>query len=150
MRRTTTAACAFTLRCLGILSGATLLFASAMAPAAAQQGDLGATNKRFSESFAGGNYPAALVEAQKLEAMAKARFGVNHPNYGAALNNLALVYEAQGKYAEAEELYRRALRIKEKTSGASPPTGRTHSTTWPSCTMTKASTPPPRGPTSVR
>ncbi len=34
-----------------------------------------------------------------------------------SLNNLAELYRAQGKYAEAEPLYRRALRIDEKTLG---------------------------------
>ena len=37
----------------------------AMAPVAAQQGDLNAISKRFKELYAAGNYPAALVEAQK-------------------------------------------------------------------------------------
>jgi CHAT domain-containing protein len=37
------------------------------------------------------------------------------------LNNLAGVYEAQGKYADAEGLYRRALAIKEKALGADHP-----------------------------
>ena len=103
------------------LLGATLFVLIAMAPAAAQQGDLNAILKRFSELYAAGNYPAALVEAQKLEARVKARFGVNHANYGIALNNLAVVYETQGKYAEAERLFKRALAIREKALGARPP-----------------------------
>ena len=35
------------------------------------------------------------------------------------LNDLALVYRAQGKYAEAEGLFKRALTIREKALGAS-------------------------------
>jgi len=31
-----------------------------------------------------------------------------------SLNNLALLYHAQGKYAEAESLYKRSLAIREK------------------------------------
>ncbi len=38
-----------------------------------------------------------------------------------SLNNLALLYEAQGKYAEAEPLYGRALAILEKTLGPDHP-----------------------------
>jgi CHAT domain-containing protein/tetratricopeptide (TPR) repeat protein len=106
------------LRCLCILSGATLLFTSAVGPAAAQQGDL---TKRFQELFAAGNYPAALVEAQKVEAVVKARFGVNHANYSTALNNLAIVYEEQGRYAEAEGIHKRALAIREKALGTDHP-----------------------------
>jgi CHAT domain-containing protein len=39
----------------------------------------------------------------------------------ATLNNLAGVYHAQGKYADAEGLYRRALTIREQALGASHP-----------------------------
>ncbi len=34
-----------------------------------------------------------------------------------SLNNLALLYESQGKYAEAERLFQRSLVIKEKVLG---------------------------------
>ena len=57
---------------------------------------------------------------------------------------------AQGKYAEAEGLYKRALAIDEKALGADHPDVATTLTTWPSCTAIKASTPTPRGSTSAR
>ena len=38
-----------------------------------------------------------------------------------ALNNLAAIYRAQGRNAEAEPLYKRALAISEKTLGAEHP-----------------------------
>ena len=34
-----------------------------------------------------------------------------------SLNNLAALYQAQGKYAEAEPLFKRALKIVEKALG---------------------------------
>jgi tetratricopeptide (TPR) repeat protein len=37
------------------------------------------------------------------------------------LNNLARLYEAQGRYADAEPLYRRSLQIREKALGAAHP-----------------------------
>ena len=43
---------------------------------------------------------------------------MNHPNYAVALHNLALAYGNQGKYADAEGLYKRALAIREKALGA--------------------------------
>ena len=49
---------------------------------------------------------AALAEAEK--------FGPEDPRLAATLNNLAELYRAQGKYAEAEPLYQRALAIFEK------------------------------------
>ena len=47
--------------------------------------------------------------------------GANHADVGQTLNNLALVYRAQGKYTEAEGLFKRALAIREKALGASHP-----------------------------
>ena len=38
-----------------------------------------------------------------------------------SLNNLAVLHRAQGKYAEAEPLYRRALAIDEKALGPEHP-----------------------------
>ena len=105
------------LRSLRVLSVTTLLFIIAVTPAASQQGDPVAIQKRFNELYAAGNYPAALVEAQKLEAGFKARFGVNHVSYAIALASLADVYWRQGKYAEAEALYKRAVVIREKVLG---------------------------------
>src|SRR5215475_7403203 len=39
----------------------------ALPPASAQQADIAASQKRFNDLYAKGDYPAALVEAQKLE-----------------------------------------------------------------------------------
>ncbi len=38
-----------------------------------------------------------------------------------SLNNLALVYSAQGRYAEAEPIYQRSLAIFEKALGHEHP-----------------------------
>ena len=54
---------------------------------------------------------AALKEA---EAFDDVRLATN-------LNNLALLYEAQCRYVEAEPLYQRALAIREKALGPEPP-----------------------------
>ena len=121
MRRIVAVACAVMLSRLGVLLGSISIMVIAMAPAAAQQGDLDATFKRYNELYAAGNYAAALVEAQKFEAGVKARFGVNHANYALALSSLARVYEAQGKYTDAEPLYKRALAIREKALGPDHP-----------------------------
>jgi hypothetical protein len=64
---------------------------TALMPAATQQQDLNGLVARHNQFYRTGNYPAALVEVQKLQAAVMARFGTNHPNYGAALNDLATV-----------------------------------------------------------
>jgi Flp pilus assembly protein TadD len=51
--------------------------------------------------------------------------GPTHPDTATSLNNLALLYDAQGKYAEAEPLLRHALAIYEKQLGFQHPTTQT-------------------------
>jgi CHAT domain-containing protein/Tfp pilus assembly protein PilF len=118
MRLVAVAIAAAILRCRGVLSGATLFALVAVAPLAAQQDDLNAISKRLSELQSAGNYAGALVEAQKAEALVRARFGVAHANYGVALYNMASINRSQGKYAEADELFKHALGIYEKALGA--------------------------------
>src|SRR5262245_27359426 len=86
-------------------------------PATAQQPSLDAIEKRYQEFQKAGNHEAALEEARKLEAAAKARFGTEHGWYAGALSRQAHVYRAQAKYEEAEALYRHALPIWEKVRG---------------------------------
>ena len=49
-------------------------------------------------------------------------YGGDHPDVAHTLNNLALVYTAQGKYAQRRRLYQRALAIREKAFGGDHPT----------------------------
>jgi len=54
-------------------------------------------------------------------AIADKALGPDHPNVGTMLNNLAELYRAQGRLAEAEPLYKRALAITEKALGPDHP-----------------------------
>ena len=47
--------------------------------------------------------------------------GPDHPDLAIDLNNLALLYDTQGRYAEAEALYQRSLTIREKALGPEHP-----------------------------
>ena len=49
------------------------------------------------------------------------RLGSGHPLVAASLNNLAKVYDHQGRYADAEPLYRRAVATGEKAHGPDHP-----------------------------
>ncbi len=63
-----------------------------------------------------GNYPEE--EKQLAAAVKEAEgFGAQDPRLATTLNYLGLVYDAQGKYAEAEPLYKRSLAIREKALG---------------------------------
>jgi CHAT domain-containing protein/tetratricopeptide (TPR) repeat protein len=101
---------------------------AAMAPALAQQADREAIIKRYQDFIASGNYPAALGEAQKFGALIKPNDSMN----AFPLVLSAYVYTAQGRYADAEPLYKRALAIVEKARGpdhpdvATPLTGLAH------------------------
>ncbi len=92
-----------------------VIIAATPITASAQQLDIDATFKAFWDYYKQGKYPAAQNEAQKLETEMKARVGTDHPGYAAALNMVAFADQAQGKYAEAEALYQRALVIYQKS-----------------------------------
>jgi CHAT domain-containing protein/Tfp pilus assembly protein PilF len=47
--------------------------------------------------------------------------GPNHPDVAQSLNNLAALYKDQGRYADAEPLYKRSLAIREKSLGPDHP-----------------------------
>ena len=47
--------------------------------------------------------------------------GPDHPNTASSLNNLAALYDSQGKLTEAEPLFRRALEIRERVLGPDHP-----------------------------
>ncbi len=47
--------------------------------------------------------------------------GPEHPDVGLSLNNLAFLYQTQGRYDEAGPLYQRSLSITEKAFGPEHP-----------------------------
>ena len=63
-----------------------------------------------------GDYAGA--EQRLLSAIDRAKaFGPRDPRLAATLNDLALTYFRLGRYADAEPLHRRALRIRERVYG---------------------------------
>ena len=51
----------------------------------------------------------------------RAESAPDHPDVATSLNNLAVLYKKQGRYAAAEPLYKRALSIYEKALGPNHP-----------------------------
>jgi len=76
-----------------------------------EAGKNSAEQGRYAESE--GSWRAALKEAKK--------YGPEDWRMPRTLNNLALLYTKQHKYAEAAPLYRRALAISEKEKGPDHP-----------------------------
>ena len=65
---------------------------------------------------------ADYAEAEKQsEAALKEAEAFDDVRLATSLNNLALLYKAQGRYAEAEPLYQRSLAIREKALGPEHP-----------------------------
>jgi hypothetical protein len=56
--------------------------------------------------------------------------GPDDPDVASSLNNLALLYHTQGKYAEAQPLYQRSLAICEKVLGPDHPHTRLVRSNW--------------------
>ena len=77
------------------------------------------------------------------------RWGPTTLTSASALNNLAVLYRGQGRYAEAEPLYKRSLAISEKALGPDHPDVGVRSTTWRCCTRLRAATPRPSRSTSA-
>ena len=105
----------------GLAASIALVLGASCAPAAAQQ-NLDAVLTHTNQLFDAGNYDGALAEARKLEAGIKAKFGVNHPNYAIAMNQLLRIYAAQGKYADAEAAAARGLAVRQKVLPPTDPT----------------------------
>ena len=58
---------------------------------------------------------------QRALTIREQQLGPEHPDTATSLNNLALLYDTQGKYEQAEPLYQRALAIREAALGYEHP-----------------------------
>jgi tetratricopeptide (TPR) repeat protein len=101
-----------------------LMIAFAYLPAAnvafAQSSDWEEYNNSGMAALKQGRY--ADAEEAFLSALKEAeKFGPQDTRLVTSLNNLAVLYANQGKYAQAEPLHKRALAINEKTLGPEHP-----------------------------
>ncbi len=90
------------------------------AHAFAQGGQWNTLNAAGFEAYHRGDY--AEAEKEWSAALKKAEgFGPQNPRLATSLNNLAVLYLTQGRYAETVPLFKRALAIDEKTFGPEHP-----------------------------
>ncbi|MEM9272716.1 MAG: tetratricopeptide repeat protein [Cyanobacteria bacterium P01_F01_bin.143] len=68
-----------------------------------------------------GAYEQAFPWRQKSLSVAKDRFGEEHSDVAASLNNLAALYREQGRYTEAEPLFLQALELGKQLLGEQHP-----------------------------
>jgi len=64
-----------------------------------------------------GKFEQAVHIAEKSLAIKETVLGPDHPDTGASIGGLAVLYQSQGAYAKAEPLYLRALAIDETALG---------------------------------
>ena len=87
----------------------------------AQQDQYNKLNKKLATLYKNGRTEDAIVVAKEALQVAENTFGSNHPYVSASLNNLALLYIAEGQYEKAEALYERSLKIAEEHLGKDDP-----------------------------
>ena len=79
--------------------------------------DLAVLRGQVSQLYSQGKYAEALTIAEPYVNLARQRDGDAHIEFATAIAWMGSVLIAQGRYAEAEPLYRRSLGIHEKTLG---------------------------------
>ena len=77
----------------------------------AQSPELMAANKEYGKLKKQAKYAEAIPFAEEVIELAKREFGTEHGYYSAGLSRLAVLYQDQGRHAEAEPLFKRALAI---------------------------------------
>jgi tetratricopeptide (TPR) repeat protein len=78
-------------------------------------------NAQGMEAYEAGDYAKGVASAEQALQLARQAFGPRHPQALTSLNNLAALYQAQGRYGEAEPLYKEALQGKRETLGPRHP-----------------------------
>src|SRR5947209_14352606 len=94
------------------LAGA-LLVGSASMPLAQEADEVSELSQKVIQLYNAGRYADAISVAQQVLAIGEKALGRDHPDVATLLNNLALLYVSQGRYADAEPLYQRGLAIYE-------------------------------------
>src|SRR5262249_35675278 len=97
-----------------LLGGSTILHVTSPGAASIQRRQEGAPSPRVEEAqrlnkdvvsfYHAGRYQEALLRAERALKFGEQHLGPAHPEVAASLNNLALLYDAQGAYAQAEPL----------------------------------------------
>ncbi len=78
-------------------------------------------NQKGMKAYESGDYPNAQVYLEKAKIQAEKEFGQEHANYALSCHNLAISYETQGLYVQAEPLYREATDTYARVLGKQHP-----------------------------
>jgi tetratricopeptide (TPR) repeat protein len=100
---------------------ATIVLAFFSATAFGQHELYNSLNKRMGILYKSGKIMEAIATAQEVVKVAEETFGKNHAFYSASLENLALLYVADGKNDKAAELYEQSFGVREGLVGKNDP-----------------------------
>jgi len=78
-------------------------------PSLAQEARWHELNVQVIQFYQQSKYAEAIPLAQEALRVSEATFGPKHPNVATSLDNLAQLYREQGRYAEAEPLFKRRI-----------------------------------------
>ena len=93
-------------------------------PPGQSDAELKALNERVRELYQAGRPGEAIPLAEKSLQLTRSQKGQDHPDFGLRLNNLAVLYRDQGRYAEAEPLMQARAGHPREGAGARPPRSR--------------------------
>ena len=77
--------------------------------------------QRVHALFGAGSYNEALDVAEQQMRLLKESYGEGHHEYATAMNNVATLYQALGRYTQAEPLLLEASKIQQRTLGNDHP-----------------------------
>ncbi len=100
---------------------ATLILVSFSATAFGQQQLYNSLNKRMAILYKNGKITEAVSTAQEVVKVAEETFGKTHAYYSAALENLALLYVAEGSSQKAADLYEQSFKVRQGLLGNNDP-----------------------------
>lgn len=100
---------------------ATLVLVFFSTTAFGQQALYNSLNKRMAILYKNGKTMEAIATAQEVVKVAESTFGKNHAYYSASLENLALLYVADGDNKRAADLYEESFQVRETILGKNHP-----------------------------
>jgi tetratricopeptide (TPR) repeat protein len=78
-----------------------------------QSDEIATLNRQIAELFRAGKYSEAIPPSERSLQLTRAQRGEEHLDTTARMNVLARLYHLQGRLAEAEPLFKRALELRE-------------------------------------
>jgi len=78
-------------------------------------------SQQYVKAYKAGHYSKGIAVAKKGYQYALKNFGETDQDTLTSINNLAFLYQSQGRYGEAEPLYKRCLQLREEILGPKHP-----------------------------